>query len=136
MSGVPCVLAVSDAQSYTVTLRDGHGHHWLADESPAEGGADHGPAPHALLLSSLGACTAITLRMYAARKRWTLHSVEVELRFNPNGPPAEGVSLIERRIRLQGALDGEQRERLLQIANKCPLHRVLTGEVRIASSLA
>jgi putative redox protein len=132
---IAAATVASEETPYGVRINTG-GHTLRGDEPADHGGADTGPAPFDLLLSGLGACTAITLRMYAARKRWTLPSVEVELRFNPNGPPAEGVSLIERRIRLQGALDGEQRERLLQIANKCPLHRVLTGEVRIASSLA
>jgi putative redox protein len=136
MSGIATVRAVSGAEPYTVTLSDGHAHQWLADESRADGGSDRGPGPHALLLSSLGACTAITVRMYAARKRSHVHSVQVELRFNPDGAPGEGVSFIERRITLHGALDGEQRERLLQVANKCPIHRVLSGEVRIATTLA
>jgi putative redox protein len=74
--------------------------------------------------------------MYAARKGWSLTGVEVELQFNPDGAPAQGVSEIRRRITLRGDLTPGERERLLDIANRCPIHKVLTGEVRIASSLA
>ena len=136
MSGGATVTAVSGATPWLVTLRDELGHEWRADEPAANGGGERGPTPHQLLLSSLGACTVMTLRMYAARKGWELRAVEIELRFNPQGPPPEGGSLIERRITLQGTLDHEQRARLLELANKCPIHRVVTGAVHIASSLA
>lgn len=88
------------------------------------------------LLSALGACTAVTLRMYAARKSWALEEVQVELQFNPDGEPPAGGNDIRRRITVRGALSAEQRERLLQIANACPIHKVLSGQVRIATSLA
>jgi putative redox protein len=129
------VRAVSDAAPYLVELTDGS-HIWSADEPRESGGADAGPTPHRLLLSSLAACTCVTLRMYAARKGWTLNRVEVELQFNPDGPSAAGGSEIRRRITVQGEFSVEQRERLLQIANLCPIHKVLTGEVRIHTSLA
>ena len=77
---------------------------------------------------------AMTMRMYAQRKQWPLERVQVELQFNPGGKPAAGTD-IARAITLQGPLSGEQRERLLQIANACPIHKVLTGEVRIATRL-
>jgi putative redox protein len=136
MSHVPAVTAVIGETPYTVTLSDEHGHQWLADEPTAGGGGNRGPAPYQLLLSALGACTAITLRMYATRKGWALPAVKVELQFNPDGVPAAGGSDIRRRITLQGEFSAAQRERLLQIANVCPIHKVLTGEVRIATSLA
>lgn len=135
MSGKNHVTAVSISTPYLVELNDHTGHHWQADEPRTAGGADVGPNPHQLLLSSLGACTAITLRMYAAAKGWGLTGVEVDLEFNPDGEPAQGGSDIRRRIALKGDLTSEQRDKLLSIANRCPLHKVLTGEVRIASSL-
>jgi putative redox protein len=129
------VHAVTGQTPYTVSFTDDQGNAWLADEPVEDGGANAGPAPHRLLLSALGACTAITLQMYAARKQWPLRRVGVDLQFNPEGTPASGND-ITRVITLQGDLTDEQRERLLQIANACPIHKVLTGEVRIASSLA
>ena len=134
MNKIMMVRATSGAAPYLVELTDGS-HAWSADEPREAGGSDAGPTPHRLLLSSLAACTCITLRMYAARKGWTLSRVEVELYFNPDGPPAAGGSDIRRRITVHGELSPEQRERLLEIANLCPIHKVLTGDVRFDTSL-
>jgi putative redox protein len=129
---VSTVRARSEGVPYQVTLTDDQGHQWLADEPAEDGGANTGPTPMKLLLSSLGACTAITLRMYAARKQWPLAAVHVELL--SDGKPAEGID-IQRRITLTGDLTEEQRERLLEIANVCPIHKVLSVGARISSSL-
>lgn len=129
------VRARTTGADYRVDLDDGNGHRWQADEPSSLGGGDTAPTPDHLLLSALGACTAITLRMYAARKQWPLDGVEVDLALDPEGRPTAGTD-IARTITLRGPLDADQRERLLQIADACPIHKLLTGEVRITSALA
>ena len=107
-------------------------HHLTADESVAEGGDDMGPAPHDFLLAALGACTSMTVKMYADRKGWPLEKVEVHL----SQEKVEGTLSMKREIRFLGALSDEQRARLIEIANKCPVHKTLTGKIEIATSLA
>lgn len=133
---VSTVTVTTSDTPYRVTIKADAAHEWAADEPTEVGGGDTAPSPTQLLLSSLGSCTAITLQMYAGRKQWPLDGVEVALQFNPAGKPAAGHTEITRKITLQGELNGEQRERLLQIANACPIHKVLSGAVQIQSTLA
>jgi uncharacterized OsmC-like protein/alpha-beta hydrolase superfamily lysophospholipase len=117
-------------------------HRFLADEPEAVGGSDSGPNPYDLLLASLGACTAMTLRLYAERKALPLDRVTVRLRHGrihaadcETCESRDGmVERIERGIALAGALNAEQRARLLEIADKCPVHRTLTSGVDIRTT--
>ena len=108
------------------------GHKIRADEGAANGGDDTGPEPHELLLAALGSCTAMTLKVYAGRKGWPLRNVHVEL----NGATGETGFVITRALTLEGELDAEQRQRLLEIADKCPVHKTLSGTITIRTTVA
>lgn len=126
--------AQSGNTPYRVTLTDPQGHVWYADEPLDKGGADTAPGPLQIVLSALAACTTVTLQMYAARKQWPLAGVQVDVQLNPDGAPAAG-NQITRHITLQGDLDDEQRQRLLQVAQACPVHKLLEGPVQIPTTL-
>jgi putative redox protein len=115
---------------YAVTIAAGR-HAWIGDEPQALGGQDAGPAPYDLLLASLGACTAITLRMYAKRKNWALRAVDVELQFIREDKQAR----IDRQIGLHGDLSDEQRSRMMEIADKTPVTLTLRAGTPIHTQL-
>ncbi|MBN3791061.1 OsmC family protein [Burkholderia sp. Ac-20353] len=126
------VVAHLGAIRYRVTLTSG-AHEWQSDVPASLGGADSGPDPHDLLLSALGSCTAITVAMYAQRKELPLDGIDVRLAIIDERPGSP--TKITRDITLSGNLTAEQRNRLLEIANVCPIHRLLTGDVEIDSRL-
>jgi putative redox protein len=116
-------------------------HHMIADEPIAAGGEDTGPGPYDFLLAGLGACTSMTMRLYADRKSLPLDRVTVTLNHGKiyakdcdECETREGMlDQIERNIAIEGSLDAEQRKRLMEIADKCPVHRTLTSEIRIVT---
>lgn len=109
-------------------------HLLVADEAVTNGGENLGPSPHELLAAALGACTNITVRMYADRKQWPLEAMDTQVVIE-HGETFD-TTRIKRTIRFTGALSDEQRERLLQIAQRCPIHRTLAGELSIDTGLA
>ena len=115
---------------YAVSI-DAGGHKIVADEPKNNGGANTGPAPYDLLLSSLGACTAITLRMYADRKQWDLQSVRVDLHYLHEGDQER----IDRRLHLYGNLSDEQRTRIGEIAERTPVTLTLKRGLPIKTEL-
>ncbi len=131
------VVVEGSARGFEQTVVAGR-HAWIADEPVAIGGGDTGPAPYDLLLAALGTCTSMTLGMYARHKKWDLEHVRVELRHWRTEEKGEGAARtdhIERRLTLRGALDDDQRDRLREIAERCPVHRTLEGDLRIHTAL-
>jgi putative redox protein len=105
----------------------------ISDEPESSGGKDLGFEPKELLASSLAACTCITLRMYANRKGWNLTDIKVVVTFETD--PLENKFKIVRNIQLFGDLDTDQKARLVNIADKCPIHKILTNPIEIATEL-
>jgi len=114
-------------------------HSLIVDEPVEAGGTDLGPTPYENLLSALGACTAMTLRLYADRKKWPLESVTVQMRSGQSHvkdceeceTKKVGIGHIERRLELEGALTDEQRSRLLEIADRCPVKQTLERGIQV-----
>jgi len=107
-------------------------HQLVADEAEGDGGDDRGPSPHEFLMMGLGACTSMTVKVYAERKGIPLRSVDVKVRGRRD--EAEGF-VVELELSLSGDLDEAAREQLLRIAGKCPVHRTLTRGAKIATRL-
>jgi len=107
-------------------------HHFFADEPTSYGSADIGPAPYELLCASLGACTSITLRMYAERKKWDIENIAVRVTHKKlqlsDLPPKD---VFTREITITGNVDEAQRARMIVIANKCPVHKTLEASSEI-----
>ncbi|HEY2034833.1 MAG TPA: OsmC family protein [Rhizomicrobium sp.] len=124
--------AVIETAHYATSI-DAGGHRIIADEPPSNGGADAGPAPYDLLLASLCACTAITLKMYADRKQWPLTRATVELHFSRDGDKNER---IDRTLHLEGDLNEEQRARFADISERTPVTLTLKRALPILTTLA
>jgi putative redox protein len=119
-----------DRAHYQTIIRSA-GHQLIADEPETSMGTDNGMSPFSLLLASLGSCTAITLRMYADRKMWIVESILVNLDLYKTGSD----TIIERKISFKGELSADQLNRLLTIANSCPVHQILTGNIVVNTTL-
>ncbi|NDB09722.1 MAG: OsmC family peroxiredoxin [Burkholderiaceae bacterium] len=105
--------------------------HFVSDIDEAKGGNSSGPSPHEYLGAALAACTGMTLKMYAQRKSWDLQDAIVTVDIER----VNDIEKFKRSIKLVGAVDAEQSQRLLEIANKCPVHKALTGTIEINTEL-
>ena len=133
MSGT-VIVAENGAGRYQQEVRAGV-HRLIADEPVSVGGKDAGPAPFDYLMAALGACTSMTIRMYAERKEMALTRVEVALAHDKAEVGGKLLDRIERRITLEGSLSPEERQRLLEIANRCPVHRAIAQPLVVETQL-
>lgn len=135
---MPEVTVVAKLQGLQHEIKTAQ-HTLLADAGKDIGGTETGPDPHELLLASLGACTSMTLQLFAKKREWKLTSVNVRLsedRVDDPQNPGKQISKITRDVRVEGDLTLEQLETLKTIANKCPIHKLLTSSMEIETSLA
>ncbi len=131
------IVTENGESPYAVTIKVS-GHEIRGDEPASFGGGDTGPAPYDLLTAALGACTAITVRWYADQHNWPLEEVEVRMAFRKEEAAGQErpVDVFEKRVRLRGPdLTDAQRQRLLEVAAKCPVQRSLEGTPRITTLL-
>ncbi|MEM7104093.1 MAG: bifunctional alpha/beta hydrolase/OsmC family protein [Bacteroidota bacterium] len=137
------VACRTSSQGFTTDIKAGK-HNLLADEPASVGGDDFGPTPYGLLLAALGSCTTMTLQMYVRRKKWPVEDIKVHLShakdhaFDCENPDQRKcrIDKIERTLEVEGDLSNDQLNRLLEIADKCPVHKTLHGKVDIKTSLA
>lgn len=127
--------AQSTQTAYRVTLTNPQGHTWYADKPSDKCGQDTAPNPIQILLSALGACTVVTLEMYANHKGLKIEHVQLDLALNPEGDPEAGQNNISRKIILKGDFTEEQHKRLLKVAESCPVHKLLTSNIQIQTEL-
>ena len=124
------MISVTKKQNLSVSITQNE-HQIISDVAESLGGDDLGLNPHELLEAALGACTSITVRMYAQRKAWPLEDIKVKVHVVKEG--AE--NLIMREVELVGNLDQEQKQRLLEMANKCPIHKFLSTKTTIETKV-
>lgn len=125
------VTAIIHKDRYATALSNER-HAWTADEPTVVGGQDTGPNPFDYLLAALASCIAITLRMYADRKEWPVHSIKVSVSMDTRKDNGQTETTFFKNIVIEGDIDDGQRARMLDIAAKCPVHRILTGQIAVA----
>ena len=132
------VVVQTGREKYTTQIQTNK-HSLIADEPSNVGGNDFGPTPYDLLLAALGACTSMTLRMYADRKKWNLETITVHLLHDrehaKDSEAAKKIDVIERQIEVEGDLTEEQKKRLLEIADRCPVHKTLHNKLEVRTTM-
>lgn len=127
------ITASIDTRKYRTEIKSASGNIVIADEPQEVGGKNLGFSPSELLASALASCTLITLRMYIDRKQWDVTEINISVDFEKN--TEQNVSLLSRKIEITGNVDEAQKERLLKIANSCPIHKTLTNTIQIQTTL-
>ncbi len=133
-TGTTCTSVEIGKDKYRTEIRSG-GHTVISDEPVEMGGKNEGMNPNELLLASLGTCTAMTLRMYADRKEWPVNNICVDLTMDIVKGNEQQTTYIKRHIKIDGDISEEQRQRMLQIGDMCPLHRIMNNPIVISSNL-
>lgn len=136
-------LVVSERDRKFSQLIQSDDHQWVADEPSSVGGSNLGPDPYEHLLAALGACTAMTMRMYANRKKWPVENISIELdHARDHGADCsecdeehKQIDVITRSISITGDLDDEQRNRIMEIADKCPVHRTMHNKLVVKTNV-
>ncbi|GAA4276206.1 bifunctional alpha/beta hydrolase/OsmC family protein [Aquimarina mytili] len=136
------VANLGNAEGYTTQMKVGN-HYMVADEPESVGGHDFGPSPYEYVSAGLSSCTAMTIKMYVARKKWDLRNIEVHTSYSKTHAidcencedPTAKIDTFEREIKLEGDLDEKQIARILQIADKCPVHKTLHSETQVITKL-
>ena len=142
MADDPATVTVETANGKFQQKVSAGNHDLLADEPVSFGGTDTGPTPYDYLLTALGSCTSMTIKMYADRKKWPLESVHIELEHSREhvedcskcSNDENRIDVIDRSITLRGDLSDDQRAKLMEIADKCPVHRTLENRIDIHST--
>lgn len=127
------IKSTTGKEDHEVIITSGSGHTIISDEPIDVGGKNKGMSPSELLISALTACTTATIQMYVNLKGWKLNAIHIHIKWEKES--AKDLGSIHREIELEGDLSEEQRERILRVANKCPIHRVLTNPMEITTAL-
>ncbi|MBF7093206.1 OsmC family protein [Flavobacterium sp. ALJ2] len=127
------ITASIDTRKYRTEIKSASDNILIADEPQEVGGKNLGFSPSELLASALASCTLITLRMYIDRKEWDVTNINISVDFEKNAEKT--ISILSRKIEIKGNIDEAQKERLLKIANSCPIHKTLTNTIQIQTTL-
>lgn len=125
------VEANNGKENYLIAIQSPTGNIIMADEPKEKGGNDKGFSPKEILASALAACTSATVRIYCDRKEWSLKNVHIDIELIEE----EGKTIFKRQLRFEGNLDDSQRQRLLNVANACPIHKILTHAITVDTNL-